>query len=91
MSANRTPNVHTNRRRHSRRLSLSHPNFAARHGKLANHLAIESTRLTAIVGVTSVTDAEILASYNGVQPSRARLVRAATTPAEVTALGINIA
>lgn len=91
MSANRTPNVHTNRRRHSRRLSTGHPNFGARHRKLAQHLSVESTRLTAIGGVTSVTDAEILGAYDGIQPASARRVRAVTTSAQVTALGIDIA
>lgn len=48
MSANRTPNVHTHRPRHRRRLSTGHPNFAARHPKLQNHLDVHAARLNAL-------------------------------------------
>lgn len=91
MSANKTPNAHPNRRRHSRRLSIGHPNFASRQRKMSSHLNTEAARLTALGGVTSVTNAEILGSYDGIQPASGYRVRRATTAAEVTALGINIA
>jgi hypothetical protein len=47
MSANRTPNVHTHRIRHRRRLDTAHPNFAARHPKLTNFLSLFSVRFNA--------------------------------------------
>ncbi len=98
MSANRMPNVHTHRLRRRRRLSISHPNFAARHPKLENHLALASAEMNAIVGVAGVTQAEVLTSIEanvtanpvGVRDIRARHQRGATTVANVEALGIPI-
>ncbi len=58
MSANRTPNVHHHRIRRRRRLVESHPNFAARHPKLANFLALVSTRFNAFgASITAVVNA----------------------------------
>ena len=87
MSANRTGNVHIHRLRHRRRA----PTSGKRLRKLANYLDVQAARLTALVGVTSVTEAELIAAHQSTQSVRARYVRGATTAAEVTALGINIA
>lgn len=89
MSANKTPNVHTHRRRHSRRLSTSHPNFAQRHRKLQNHLDVEAARLNTVDTIAGVTDQEILDTYNGGN-SRARFVRQVAANADATNLGIPI-
>lgn len=87
MSANRTQNSHLHRLRHRRRA----PTSGKRLRKLAAYVNTQAARLTAIVGVTSVTTTEIIQAH--LAPPwfvRARLVRGATTPAQVTALGINI-
>lgn len=99
MSANRTPNVHTHRIRHRRRLDTSHPNFAARHPKLQNHLDLALAEMNAIVGVAGVTAQEVLTSIGanvtlnpvGARDIQARDQRATTLVAEVEALGIPIA
>lgn len=53
MSANRTLNTHAHRIRRRRRLTTSHPNFAARHPKLENHLAANAARFNALDGALS--------------------------------------
>lgn len=99
MSANRTLNTHIHRIRRRRRLTPSHPNFAARHPKLQNHLDVALAEMNAIVGVAGVTAAEVLTSIAanvtitpaGVWDIRARDQRGLTLVAEVQALGIPIA
>jgi len=99
MNANHTPNVHTHRIRHRRRLRAAHPNFSTRHRKLANHLDLALAEMNAIVGVAGVTDAEVLDSIRanvtlnpvGVRDIQARDQRGLTLVAEVEALGIPIA
>ena len=99
MSANRTPNVHTHRIRHRRRLSFAHPNFTARHRKLANHCDVAAAAMNAIGGVAGVTNQEVLTGIEAnvrINPAgdvdqRARYQRGVTTVAEVEGLGIPIA
>lgn len=99
MNANRMPNVHTHRIRHRRRLRAAHPNFAARHRKLANHTELALAEMNAIVGVAGVTSAEVLDSIRanvtlnpaGFRDIQSRDQRALTLVAEVEALGIPIA
>lgn len=89
MSANRTQNSHLHRVRYR-----SFTRNATRHTKRTNYLNVQAARLTALVGVTSVTIAEIATAHilflNPTADVRARHIRGATTAAEVTALGINI-
>lgn len=86
MSANRTQNNHVHRLRHRNRATDTRNHLR----KFSNYLTAQAARLTAIVGVTSVTEAELVTAHQTPQSVRARYVRGATTPAEVTALGINI-
>jgi len=88
MSANRTQNSHAHRIR--RRPRATDPTNHLR--KFSNYLTNQAARLTAIVGVTSVTEAEILAAHAPTNPVdvKARYVRGAVVAADVTALGINI-
>lgn len=98
MAANRTPNVHHHRIRHRRRLDFSQPLFRARHRKLSQHCDLAAAEMNAIVGVTGVTAAEVLASIEanktanpvGDRDIRARDQRGTTTVAQVEALGIPI-
>ncbi|MCK5496145.1 MAG: hypothetical protein KAI41_01275 [Hyphomicrobiaceae bacterium] len=89
MSVNfqRTQNAHPHRHRRRRRTTLA----STRLRKFQHYLLIQSIRITSIVGVTSVTQAEILAAHNTPQSVRGRYVRDSRTPADVTALGIDIA
>lgn len=58
MSANRMPNTHHHRIRHRRRLETTHPNFAARHPKLANFLTLFAARFNAFgSSITAVVNA----------------------------------
>ena len=99
MSANRTTNVHHHRFRRRRRLSTAHPNFAARHPKLQNHLDLALAEMNAIVGVAGVTAQEVLTSIEAnvstiparARDIRARMQRGTTLVAEVQALGIPVA
>lgn len=99
MSANKMLNVHHHRIRHRRRLDTTHPNFAARHPKLQNHLDVSLAEMNAIGGVAGVTAQECLTSIEanvtlnpvGARDIRARDQRGATTVANVEALGIPIA
>lgn len=92
-------NVHTHRIRHRRRLDTTHPNFAARHPKLQNHLDVALAEMNAIVGVAGVVASEVLTSISanvtlnpvGARDIRARDQRGTTLVAEVEALGIPIA
>lgn len=89
MSANRTQNSHLHRVRYR-----SFTRNAKRHTKRSEYLTVQAARLTALVGVTSVTIGEIAAAHipflNPTVDLRARHIRGATTAADVTALGINI-
>lgn len=99
MNANRTPNVHTHRIRHRRRLRAANPLFAKRHRKLANHTELALAEMNAIGGVSGVTSAEVLDSIRanvtinpaGVRDIQSRDQRGLTLVAEVEALGIPIA
>jgi hypothetical protein len=92
MSANRTQNSHMHRLR--RRLRISEPTNHMR--KFRNYLAVQVANLNAIVGVAGVTETELETAHRTPQalrdePVHTRFVRGATTPAQVTALGIPIA
>jgi len=87
MSANKTQNSHVHRLRYRDR--ATGPTNHLR--KAANYITVQAARMTAIVGVTSVTPTEIAVAH-GTPPYfvRGRHVRGADTVAKVTALGINI-
>lgn len=85
--------------RHRRRLLTTFPKFQARFPGLSNFLTREAARANLDVGITGVTEAEILAGLAGqyndagtvVTITRARHVRDAVTPADYQAQGIPIA
>jgi hypothetical protein len=88
MSANRTGNVHLHRLRHRRRFSATSQHLR----KLQNYLTVQAARLNTVGTVAGVTPGEVQAAHN-TPPHfvRARYVRAASTNAEVAALGIPVA
>jgi len=92
MAANRTQNSHVHRIRHRRR--TSDPRNHLR--KYQAYLAVQAARLNTVGTVAGVTEAEIEAAHVAAaadtgQSVRARFVRAASSNAEVTALGIPVA